>query len=83
MLNIFNPANQKTGRQARRLAASVLAYAANIDRPELLGGMVERIAHKHVSLEVLPEHYPIVGEHLLKAIAAVLGEAATPEILDA
>nr|WP_231557374.1 globin domain-containing protein [Deinococcus sp. YIM 77859] len=45
--------------------------------------MVERIAHKHVSLEVLPEHYPIVGEHLLKAIAAVLGEAATPEILDA
>lgn len=83
LLNIFNPANQKTGKQARSLAASVLAYAANIDRPELLGGMVGRIAHKHVSLEVLPEHYPIVGEHLLKAIATVLGDAATPEILDA
>lgn len=83
LLNIFNPANQKTGKQARSLAASVLAYAANIDHPERLGGMVGRIAHKHVSLEVLPEHYPIVGEHLLSAIATVLGDAATPEILDA
>lgn len=83
LLNIFNPANQKTGRQARSLAASVLAYAAHIDHPERLGGMVGRIAHKHVSLEVLPEHYPIVGEHLLRAIAQVLGDAATPEILDA
>ncbi|EYB69468.1 flavohemoprotein [Deinococcus phoenicis] len=83
LLNIFNPANQKTGRQARSLAASILAYGAYIDRPEVLGPMVGRIATKHVSLEVLPEHYPIVGEHLLKAIAAVLGEAATPEILDA
>lgn len=83
LLNIFNPANQKTGRQARSLAASVLAYAAHIDHPERLGGMVGRIAHKHVSLEVLPEHYPIVGEHLLGAIASVLGDAATPEILDA
>lgn len=83
LLNIFNPANQQTGRQARSLAASVLAYAAHIDQPGLLGGMVGRIAHKHVSLDVLPEHYPIVGEHLLKAIAAVLGDAATPEIMDA
>lgn len=83
LLNIFNPANQATGRQARSLAASVLAYAEHIDAAGQLGGMVERIAHKHVSLEVLPEHYPIVGEHLLGAIAAVLGDAATPEILDA
>lgn len=82
LLNIFNPANQKTGKQARSLAASVLAYAAHIDHPEVLGGMVGRIAHKHVSLEVRPEHYPIVGEHLLGAIAQVLGDAATPEILD-
>lgn len=83
LLNIFNPVNQKTGKQARSLAASVLAYARHIDHTGALGGMVGRIAHKHVSLEVLPEHYPIVGEHLLGAIAQVLGEAVTPEILDA
>lgn len=83
LLNIFNPAHQATGEQARSLAASVLAYAAHIDEPHKLSGMVERIAHKHVSLEVLPEHYPIVGKHLLGAIKEVLGEAATPEILQA
>lgn len=65
LLNIFNPANQKNGGQSRSLAASILAYAAHIDHIEQLGGMINRIAHKHASLEVQPEHYPIVGEHLL------------------
>ncbi|HEY2038504.1 MAG TPA: NO-inducible flavohemoprotein [Edaphobacter sp.] len=83
LLNIFNPANQQNGGQARSLAASILAYAAHIDHLDQLGGMVSRITHKHASLEVQPEHYPIVGEHLLRAIRSVLGEAATPEILDA
>ena len=83
LLNIFNPANQQSGGQARSLAASILAYAAHIDHLEQLGGMVTRIAHKHASLEVQAEHYPIVGEHLLRAIRTVLGEAATSEIIDA
>jgi len=82
-LNIFNPVNQRPGGQARNLAASILAYAANIDQLDKLGGMVERIAHKHGSMEVRPEHYPIVGEFLLGAIAEVLGEAATPAVLGA
>ncbi|UQN08144.1 NO-inducible flavohemoprotein [Deinococcus sp. QL22] len=81
--NIFNPVNQENGRQASTLAASILMYAAHIDQLDQLGGMVNRIAHKHVSLEVLPEHYPIVGEHLLAAIGTILGDAATPEIMDA
>ena len=83
LYNIFNPANQRDGGQARSLAASILSYAAHIDHLDQLGGMVERIAHKHASLEVQPEHYPIVGKHLLGAIRTVLGEAATPEILEA
>lgn len=83
LLNIFNPANQRSGGQARSLAASILTYAAHIDHLEQLGGMVNRIAHKHASLEVQPAHYPIVGDHLLRAIRTVLGEAATPEIIAA
>lgn len=35
-----------------------------------------RIAHEHVSLEVRPEHYPIVDEHLLDAWAAAHGQLA-------
>jgi nitric oxide dioxygenase len=79
----FNPAHQASGTQQRALAASVLAYAQHIDRLEALAGAVPTIVHKHVSLGVRPEHYPIVGQCLLQAIREVLGEAATPEIIDA
>ena len=81
--DIFNMANQAKGDQPKSLAASVLAYAANIDQLANLGPAVAKIAHKHCSLDILPEHYPIVGENLLKAIGQVLGNAATPEIVDA
>lgn len=83
LYDIFNPVNQVNGRQQRSLAGSVLAYAANIDRLDALGSMVGRITHKHGALEVQKEHYPIVGHHLLGAISSVLGDAATPAILDA
>ena len=79
----FNPANQTAGRQQRALAAAITAYAANIDNLEVLGGAVELIAQKHVSLQIKPEHYPIVGENLLASIREVLGEGATNEVVDA
>lgn len=83
LYNIFNPANQHNGGQQRSLAAAVLAYAQHIQNPGVLGAMLNRIESKHVSLEVRPEHYPIVGQFLLGAISETLGEAATPEILNA
>jgi nitric oxide dioxygenase len=83
LYNLFNPANQRDGGQARSLAASVLAYATHIDQPERLGGLVERVSNKHGSLQVKPEHYPIVGQYLLGAIQEVLGSAATPEVVEA
>jgi nitric oxide dioxygenase len=45
--------------------------------------VVKQIAHKHRSLGIKAEHYPIVGKHLLLAIKDVLGDAATDEIIDA
>jgi nitric oxide dioxygenase len=81
--NVFNMASQAKGEQPRALAQSVLAYAANIDQLQNLGPAVSRIAHKHASLDIPAEGYPIVGRNLLKAIGAVLGDAATPEIVDA
>lgn len=79
----FNPANQAGGTQQRALAAAICAYAANIDNLEVLGGAVELIAHKHASLMIKEEHYPIVGENLLASIREVLGEGATDEIINA
>ncbi|KKI91071.1 dihydropteridine reductase [Bacillus sp. SA1-12] len=83
LLNIFNHANQKQGRQQTALANTVYAAATYIDQLEVLLPAVKQIAHKHRSLNVKKEHYPIVGEFLLKAIKDVLGDAATPEIIQA
>lgn len=81
--HIFNMSNQASGVQQQSLAAAVFAYAANYRHPDALAPVVERIVHKHASLGIKAEHYPIVGKHLLAAIQAVLGEAATPALLAA
>ncbi|KAL3432659.1 globin-like protein [Aspergillus tetrazonus] len=81
--NIFNSSHQATGVQPAALAHAVWAYASNIDHPEALATAVSRIGHKHASLGVRSEHYPIVGEHLLRAIKKVLGDAVTPPVADA
>ncbi|MFC0474583.1 NO-inducible flavohemoprotein [Robertmurraya beringensis] len=83
LLNIFNHANQKQGRQPKALANTVYAAAAYIDNLEAILPVVRQIAHKHRSLQVKAEHYPIVGKHLLLAIKDVLGDAATDDIIDA
>src|SRR5690606_31005102 len=80
---LFHHANQKSGTQRFALAGAVLAYARNIDNLAVLGPAVERIAQKHVGYAILPEHYPHVAEALLGAIAEVLGDVVTPEILAA
>jgi nitric oxide dioxygenase len=81
---LFNQANQGDGgAQVHALAAAILAYAKNIDNLGALTPVVERIAHKHVGFHILPEHYPFVADALLGAIAEVLGDAATPEIIKA
>jgi nitric oxide dioxygenase len=83
LLNIFNNANQKQGRQQTALANAVYAAAAHIDQLDVILPVVKQIAHKHRSLGIKPEHYPIVGNNLLTAIKDVLGDAATEEIIDA
>jgi nitric oxide dioxygenase len=83
LTNLFNMGNQANGAQQQSLASAVFAYAANIGNPAAVGPVVERIVHKHVSVGIRAEHYPIVGRHLLGAIAQTLGDAATPALLAA
>lgn len=81
---LFNQAHQASGAQQRALANAVLMYARHIDRLEALGPLVGQIVNKHVALQILPEHYPIVGSCLLRAIREVLGEEiATDEVIQA
>ncbi|MDH4980662.1 NO-inducible flavohemoprotein [Hyphomicrobium sp. D-2] len=82
--DLFNQSHHDgVGAQPRALTGAILAYASNIDNLAVLGPAVERIAQKHVGLQILPEHYPHVADALLGAIKAVLGDAATDEILAA
>jgi len=81
---LFNGAHQTSGAQAQALARAVLMYARHIDRLDDLGPLVEQIVNKHVSLQVQPDHYPLVGIALLQSIREVLGaEVATDAVLDA
>ncbi|MBM7405087.1 MULTISPECIES: NO-inducible flavohemoprotein [Sphingomonas] len=82
--DLFNQSHHgDAGSQPRALTGAILAYANNIDNLGALAPAVERIAQKHVGLQILPEHYPYVAEALLGAIKTVLGNAATDEILAA
>lgn len=80
LLNLFNHGNQASGKQQIALAAAVVAYAQHLLDGTPFGPIADRIAHKHVSLGVRPDQYPIVGKHLIGAVATVLGDAVTPEI---
>lgn len=75
--------HQRTGSQPRALAHAVHAYATHIDDPSVLAGALRHTAMRHCSVGVRAEHYPIIGRHLIAAIREVLGEIATPSVIDA
>ncbi|ALH98320.1 TPA: nitric oxide dioxygenase [Staphylococcus aureus] len=71
LLNMFNQTNQKRGMQSSALAQAVMAAAVNIDNLSIIKPVIMPVAYKHCALQVYAEHYPIVGENLLKAIQDV------------
>src|SRR5512135_84928 len=81
--NLFNQRHQERGEQQRALAGALHAYAAHVDNISALHAALTRIAHKHASVGVKPEQYPLVGHHLLTAIQEELGSAATTEVIAA
>lgn len=81
--NTFNLDHQSTGRQPRALAAAVLAYAEHIENPSVLAKAIEHITTKHVSLNIQPEQYAIVGENLLHSISEVLNVPMESDLIAA
>ena len=80
--DLFNRGNQAQGDQQSALAGAIAAYAtllvAEDGRDPL--DVLARIAHKHASLGITEDQYPIVHKHLFAAIVEVLGDAVTPEV---
>ncbi|MFT5789823.1 MAG: nitric oxide dioxygenase [Shewanella sp.] len=81
--HIFNLSHQHSGGQPAALFNAVAAYAKNIDNLGALSAAVERIAHKHTSFNIQPEHYPIVGHHLLETLRELAPDAFTPDVEEA
>ena len=79
----FNRGNQKSGEQQKALAASIATFAAMLvddNAPDPVD-MLSRIGHKHVSLGIVEDQYPIVHDNLFAAIVEVLCEdVVTPEV---
>lgn len=84
--NLFNRGNQAQGAQQRALAASIATFATHLVNPDLPhpAELLSRIGHKHASLGVTAEQYPIVHEHLFAGIVEVLGaDTVTAEVAEA
>ncbi|KAH7313739.1 globin-like protein [Stachybotrys elegans] len=78
--NILSKTNQANGRQPRAFTAVILAFASHISHTSELVPRLERMCNKHCSLGVKPEHYAVIGKHLLEAFALVLGSQWTPAL---
>ncbi|WP_147804932.1 NO-inducible flavohemoprotein [Alkalicoccus halolimnae] len=83
LLNLFNHVNQETGDQPKALAYSLYQAASNIENLESILPVVKQIAHKHRSIGVKEEHYPIVGEYLLQAMQDELGLNSDDPVIEA
>lgn len=84
--NLFNRGNQAQGAQQRALAASIATFATHLVDPALPHPveLLSRIGHKHASLGVTADQYPIVHEHLFAAIVEILGaDMVTAEVAEA
>lgn len=81
---LFNQSHQiGDSPQHAALTNAILAYAQNIENLPVMAAAVERIANKHVGLQIEPRHYDHVASALLGAIEGVLKEAATGEVIRA
>ncbi|TVP88789.1 MAG: NO-inducible flavohemoprotein [Alkalicoccus sp.] len=83
LLNLFNHVNQETGNQPKALAYSLYQSAVHIEQLEAILPVVKQIAHKHRSIGVQAEHYPIVGEYLLKAMQDILDLDENDPVIEA
>ena len=81
--SLFNQTHQQNGGQPKALAGAILAYVQVRQNQETARQIMETVVNKHISLDIQPNQYPIVGECLMEAIGQVLGEAVTAEVADA
>jgi hemoglobin-like flavoprotein len=71
-------ANTHMKKQAKQLFKSLVLVVENLRDPNVLSKALQGLGTRHVQYGVLPEHYPMVGSTLLKALSTCLDSAWTP-----
>ncbi|MGV0028801.1 globin family protein [Phormidesmis priestleyi] len=71
-------ANTHMEKQARQLFKSLVLVVDNLRCPDILSRTLKRLGTRHIQYGVLPEHYPMVGSALLKALSICLEHSWTP-----
>lgn len=69
--------------QAKKLFKSLVLIVESLRQPDVLTNALKGLGSRHVQYGVLPEHYPMVGSTLLKALAICLEETWTSEVKQA
>ncbi|MGF1520732.1 MAG: globin family protein [Leptolyngbyaceae cyanobacterium] len=71
-------ANTDVTEQSKKLLASLVFVVENLKKPDALTDALKGLGARHVKYGALPEHYPLVGNTLLKTFAQYLGDDWTP-----
>lgn len=75
--------NIQMDEQAKKLFASLDLIVKNLTSPQALGNTLKGLGVRHVKYGVLPEYYPMVGDTLIKSMAAILEDQWTTDVADA
>lgn len=69
--------------QGKKLFQSLVLVVNNLLQPDVLSSALKGLGTQHIQYGVLPQHYPMVGNSLLKAFEVTLGTAWTPNVQQA
>ncbi|CAF0697975.1 globin family protein [Candidatus Methylacidithermus pantelleriae] len=69
--------------QANKLMQAIGFVVKGMDRWDTVVPVLQDLGRRHVQYGVMPEHYDIVGEALLRTLEKGLGERFTPPVREA
>ena len=76
-------AHTNMAKQKKMLLGSLVMVVENLRKPEVLSESLKGLGARHVKYGALPEHYPLVGNSLLKTFGQYLGINWTEEVKQA